>query len=71
MYPKDFFQGVIDQVVRGRCFVIMPFAQQFDPVFALIKRALEGPEVNVTCIRTDELHGGGHIMEDVLKHRES
>jgi len=68
MYPKNYFQETGHKIESGRCFVIMPFASQFDPVFASIERALEGPEVNFTCIRTDELHGGGHIIEDILEN---
>jgi hypothetical protein len=68
MYPKSYFQESEHKIESGRCFVIMPFASQFDPVFASIERALEGPEVNFTCIRTDELHGGGHIIEDILEN---
>jgi hypothetical protein len=68
MYPKKYFQETEHQVESGRCFVIMPFASQFDSVFTSIERALEGPEVNFTCIRTDELHGGGHIIEDILEN---
>ena len=68
MYPKNYFQEMTHHVESGRCFVIMPFDSQFDSVFASMEKALEGPEVNFTCIRTDELHGGGHIMEDVLEN---
>jgi len=44
----------------------MPFAQKFDPVYRTITEVLEG-ELHLTCTRTDELLGGGHIIEDILR----
>jgi hypothetical protein len=66
MYPKTFFANRQDDTTPGTCFVIMPFAKEFTPTFRAIQRAVEG-ERGFTCTRTDELLGGGHIIEDILK----
>ena len=65
MYPKTFFANLKDGATPGTCFVIMPFAKEFTPTFKAIQRAVEG-EHGFTCTRTDELRGGGHIIEDIL-----
>ena len=67
MYPKAFFASKKIDQRDGKCFVIMPFAQSFDEVYETIREALESPDLNLHCRRADELEGGGHIMEDVLK----
>lgn len=65
MYPKTFFANYQDGATPGTCFVIMPFAKEFTPIFKTIQRAVKG-EHGFTCTRTDELRGGGHIIEDIL-----
>ena len=47
-----------------RCFVIMPFAPEFDGVYELIESVLESYE-NVECTRADQLAVSRPIMEDV------
>src|SRR5215207_7194635 len=64
MYPKTFFAK--ERAVRpGTCFIAMPFAREFDAVFNCIKKTLKSEDM--TSIRTDELLGGGHIIEDILE----
>jgi hypothetical protein len=64
MYPKTFF--ATERPIReGVCFIAMPFSKEFDPVFNSIKRALKNE--NLAVVRTDELLGGGHIIEDILE----
>lgn len=63
MYPKNFFAKE-HSVEQGKCFIVMPFAREFDPVFNCIKKTLKAD--NIAAIRTDELLGGGHIIEDIL-----
>jgi hypothetical protein len=66
MYAKDFFANP-PAVEQQTCFVSMPFAPEFDEVYAAIKDAVKGPEVGfVSCWRADERHGGGHILDDVV-----
>lgn len=66
MYPKDFFEGLHPDEELGRCFVLMPFASEFDAVYEAIAEAMESDEVGFECKRADELFGGGHVMADVL-----
>src|SRR5688572_3200559 len=66
MYPKTFFATFRDEFTPGTCFVIMPFAKEFTPTFKAIQKAVE-TDFGFTCTRTDELLGGGHIIEDILK----
>ena len=67
MYPKTFFSSSDAKQRNGKCFVIMPFAQRFDEVYETIREALEGPELSFNCTRADDLVGGGHIIEDILR----
>jgi hypothetical protein len=54
-------------IENGYCFVLMPFAERFNEVYDAISEAVEGPDVNFSCHRADELFGGGHIIEDILR----
>ena len=66
VYPKDFFGGSQLVPEPGTCFLVMPFSPAFDAVFTSIKNVLEG-DLGVPCVRTDELLGGGNIIEDILR----
>jgi len=44
----------------------MPFAKEFDKVYATIKSAVEGDEVCFHCVRADEFVHGGSVVEDIL-----
>lgn len=66
MYPKTFFASRADEIEPATCFVIMPFAKAFTPTFKAIQNAVGG-DLGFRCMRTDELLGGGHIIEDILK----
>lgn len=65
MYPKTFFEQHRTGPTTGTCFVIMPFAKEFTPTFKAIQRSIE-IDLGFQCTRTDELLGGGHIIEDIL-----
>lgn len=67
MYPKTFFANGEAKERSGKCFVIMPFAPQFDEVYETIRETLEGPELSFDCTRADEIKGGGHIIKDILR----
>lgn len=67
MYPKTFFEMEPPKTQTGKCLVIMPFADTFDEVYAAMQEVIEGPLLHFTCERADELLGGGHIMQDVLR----
>jgi hypothetical protein len=67
MHPKDFFGGQ-HLVNAGHCFLIMPFADDFNDVHSAIKAALKVDELRFTCHRADEATGGGLVMTDVLRY---
>src|SRR5436305_6777126 len=66
MYPKSYFSNLTVEPDPGTCFVVMPFSRDFDPVFQAIQKSIQS-DLGFTCSRTDELLGGGHIIEDILK----
>lgn len=70
MYPKAFFDASEVMPESGKCFLVMPFAKEFDTVYRFLKRVLEG-DLGLTCVRTDELLGGGNIIEDILRELAS
>jgi hypothetical protein len=56
------------RVNHQTCFVVMSFDKTYDRVYESIVAAVTGPELHFpTCTRADEILGGGHIMEDVLR----
>ena len=67
MYPKAFFKNTQFEAQHTQCFVLMPFADSFKPVLKSIVKAVESPPLNFTCKRADDVFGGGHIIEDILK----
>ena len=52
-----------------KCFVIMPFAPEFDDVYQSIKVAVETsvPEESITCRRLDEIKAAGRITNDLIQ----
>jgi hypothetical protein len=66
MYPKAFYADAKFRQRNGTCFVIMPFAPEFDIVYRTIKSVMRD-EVGFECSRADDLHRGGHIIEDMLR----
>jgi hypothetical protein len=67
MYPKAFFEQNPSRAESGLGFVLMPFDPRFQEVYDTIAEVLEGPDLNFRCVRADELFGGGHIIEDILR----
>jgi hypothetical protein len=65
-YPKDFFGNSNIRPVKGECFVLMPFADNFLPVYDTIKNTIESNELNMRCHRADDLTGGGYIIQSIL-----
>lgn len=55
------------------CFVIMPFAPEFDDVYAVIKSSVEsvGPEGSRRCFRLDESRPAGRITDRLLAELRS
>jgi nucleoside 2-deoxyribosyltransferase len=52
-----------------KCFVIMPFAKEFEDVYALIRSAItiSVPGEEIECGRLDEIKGAGRISDDLVK----
>jgi hypothetical protein len=52
-----------------KCFVIMPFATEFDDVYEAIRTAVETsvPGEQIRCYRLDEIKGAGRITDDLLR----
>jgi hypothetical protein len=69
MYPQTYFSVIPPEHDSQTCFVLMPFALEYDNVYAAIVAAVTGPELTVaSCKRADQLFGGGHVMSDVLEN---
>jgi hypothetical protein len=67
MYPKRFFSENTLPEEKGTIFVLMPFASEFDPIFAAIRRTLEGEELQLRCYRADEVYKPEPIIETILR----
>jgi len=51
-----------------KCFVIMPFKDKFDPVFAAIREAVTRavPSEEIDCYWLKDIHAAGRITEDII-----
>ena len=67
MYPKTFFSSNLFRERSGTCFVIMPFKAEFQQVYRTIVAAVTSEELGFECQRADDIVGGGHILDDVLR----
>lgn len=63
IYPKQ-FQRVNIPVEKNRCFVIMPFKDEMDYVYGLIKQGLN--KSGFICNRVDEIVGATPIINKIL-----
>jgi hypothetical protein len=67
MYPKYYFETHDIKTKKGQCFVLMPFMETMNEIFETIRKSVENHELNFTCTRAKDLHGGGYILDDILK----
>jgi hypothetical protein len=67
MYPKEFFKRNKIKGISGRCLLLMPFGKDFQKVHTQLKKVLSGPDLNLDCVRADDVSRGGHILEDILQ----
>ncbi len=65
IYPKQ-FRNINIPVQRDLCFVLMPFANQFDNLYYQIKASLS--KFKISCLRDDEILGSQPFMNKVLTH---
>ena len=65
VYPKDLLRNGYTRVRGGSCFVLMPFATQFDDVYRVVFTTLQSPELNLICRRADDICKP-NILETIL-----
>ena len=58
------FHDLAATSVKPTCFVIMPFAPEFDEVYQVIRETVQTR--NFDCLRADERYLSGPIIEDVV-----
>jgi hypothetical protein len=58
------FKLAVVEAVKPTCFVIMPFAPEFDDVYQIIHETVENHRFQ--CVRADERYLSGPIIEDVF-----
>lgn len=63
IYPKQFQRANIP-VEKNRCFVIMPFKNEMDYVYGIIKQGLN--KAGFICNRVDEIVGATPIINKIL-----
>lgn len=63
IYPKQ-FQRTNIPVEKNRCFVIMPFKDEMDYVYGIIKQGLN--KAGFICNRVDEIAGATPIINKIL-----
>ena len=64
IYPKQ-FQFDIVSVERNKCFMIMPFNEEYRRIYGIIKDELNAN--NIVCNRADEIKGSRPIMNKIIK----
>jgi hypothetical protein len=62
------FKRLSVETVKPTCFVIMPFAPEFDDVYQVIRETVESHRFE--CVRADQRYLSGPIIEDVLDQVE-
>ena len=62
IYPKQFRNTKIP-IEKNRCFVIMPFSEEFDMIYGAIKNGLSDKYL---CSRVDEIAGSTPIINKIL-----
>ena len=65
VYPKQFFRQRSARVQKASCFLMMPFAAEFDDVNELLQTTLQSPDLNIACRRADDIRSP-NILETIL-----
>ncbi len=63
IYPKQFMSDKVF-IDKNRCFMIMPFSNEYRGVYANIKTELG--DMGITCNRVDEIRGSKPIMNKII-----
>ncbi len=64
IYPKQFQHEKIP-IQKNKCFMIMPFDIDFDPIYGAIKDEVESHEI--MCNRVDEMNGSQPIVNKIIR----
>jgi len=65
IYPRDVLRGY-RRTQKAVCFVLMPFAPEFDGIWAAIRDTLQSQELNLICRRADDFRAP-NILETILR----
>lgn len=63
IYPKQFLFDKV-HIDKSRCFMIMPFSNEYRGVYADIKAELS--DIGIVCNRVDEIKGSKPIMNKII-----
>lgn len=63
IYPKQFNKEIIP-VDKNRCFVLMPFNENYDALYGSIKKTVT--QMGIICNRDDEISGSAPFMNKVI-----
>ena len=63
IYPKQFRNSKIP-IEKDRCFVLMPFSNEYDKLYGIIKDTLL--DLGINCYRDDEIFGSQPFMNKVI-----
>lgn len=63
IYPKQFRNSKIP-IDKDRCFVLMPFSEEYDKLYGIIKDTLL--QKGISCFRDDEILGSQPFMNKVI-----
>lgn len=63
IYPKQLRKQIIP-VEKNRCFFLMPFSEEFDGIYGVIKQCLN--DAGFICNRADEIAGSTPILTKIL-----
>ncbi|MBT2987322.1 MAG: hypothetical protein KME65_00010 [Candidatus Thiodiazotropha sp. (ex Ctena orbiculata)] len=64
IYPRDALNGY-KHIHKANCFVIMPFAPEFNNVWEVIRDTLQSVDLNFICQRADDFRAP-NILETIL-----
>ena len=67
IYPRDFFTAAGDVDEENLCFVLMPFAEEFLPVYEdAIRPTVES--AGLRCKRSDDIFSTTPVLVDIMQH---
>lgn len=61
MHPKEFFDSTEVKQKNAKCFVIMPFGDEFKSVYGTVREAIEDKSLDFVCERADDINRGRKV----------